>query len=152
VNHRSVFKQGQMVKEGDVIAEIDPRPYQAALGPGRGEEGAGVSDSANARLDLARYTELAKQNFATRQQLDTQNARVSSPLESQIKGDEGAMTMRARRSEYTTIRAPYRAARPFASSTWATTCTLRHHRHRDDRAASADLGRADGARRGGRSH
>jgi multidrug efflux system membrane fusion protein len=99
------FKQGQMVKEGVVIAEIDPRPYQAALDQAEAKKAQDVSDLANARLDLARYTELAKQNFATRQQLDTQNARVSS-LESQIKGDEGAIDNARTQVEYTTIRAP----------------------------------------------
>ena len=99
------FKQGQMVKEGDMIAEIDPRPYQAALDQAEAKKAQDESDLANARLDLARFTELAKQNFAPRQQLDTQHARVSS-LESQIKGDEGAIDNARTQVGYTTIRAP----------------------------------------------
>ena len=95
------FKQGQMVKEGDMIAEIDPRPYQAALDQAEAKKAQDESDLANARLDLARF----KQNFAPRQQLDTQHARVSS-LESQIKGDEGAIDNARTQVGYTTIRAP----------------------------------------------
>jgi membrane fusion protein, multidrug efflux system len=99
------FKQGQMVKEGDLIAQIDPRPYQAALDQAEAKKKQDESDLANARLDLARFTDLAKQNFATRQQLDTQNAKVSG-LESQIKGDEGVIDNARTQVAYTTITAP----------------------------------------------
>ena len=99
------FKQGAMVKEGDLIAQIDPRPYQAALDQAEAKKKQDESDLANARLDLARFTDLAKQNFATRQQLDTQNAKVSG-LESQIKGDEGAIDNARTQVAYTTITAP----------------------------------------------
>jgi len=99
------FRQGQMVKEGDLIAQIDPRPYQAALDQAEAKKKQDESNLANARLDLARYTDLAKQNFATRQQLDTQTANVAA-LESQIKGDEGAIANARTQVDYTTIRAP----------------------------------------------
>jgi multidrug efflux system membrane fusion protein len=99
------FKQGEMVKEGDIIAEIDPRPYQAALDQAVAKKAQDESNLANARLDLARFTDLAKQNFATRQQLDTQKANVTS-LEQQIKGDEGAIDNARTQVAYTTIRAP----------------------------------------------
>ena len=99
------FRQGDMVKEGDLIAEIDPRPYQAALDQAEAKKKQDESNLANARLDLARYTELAKSNFATRQQLDTQQANVAA-LESQIKGDEGAIANARTQVDYTTIRAP----------------------------------------------
>lgn len=99
------FRQGEMVKEGDLIAQIDPRPYQAALDQAEAKKKQDESNLANARLDLARYTDLAKQNFATRQQLDTQTANVAA-LESQIKGDEGAIANARTQVDYTTIRAP----------------------------------------------
>jgi membrane fusion protein, multidrug efflux system len=99
------FKQGQMVKEGDIIAEIDPRPYQAALDQATAKKAQDESNLANARLDLARYTDLAKQNFATHQQLDTQRANVTS-LEQQVKGDQGAIDNARTQVAYTTIRAP----------------------------------------------
>jgi multidrug efflux system membrane fusion protein len=99
------FKQGETVKEGDLIAQIDPRPYQAALDEAEAKRKQDESDLANARLDLARYTDLAKQNFATRQQLDTQAAKVSG-LESQIKGDQGAIDNARTQVDYTRITAP----------------------------------------------
>lgn len=99
------FRQGDMVKEGDLIAQIDPRPYQAALDQAEAKKKQDESNLANARLDLARYTELAKSNFATRQQLDTQQANVAG-LESQVKGDEGAIANARTQVDYTTIRAP----------------------------------------------
>ena len=99
------FKQGEMVKEGDLIAQIDPRPYQAALDQAEAKKKQDESDLANARLDLARFTDLAKQNFATRQQLDTQNAKVSG-LESQIKGDQGVIDNARTQVDYTKITAP----------------------------------------------
>ncbi len=99
------FRQGQMVKEGDIIAEIDPRPYQAALDQAEAKKKQDEFDLENARLDLTRFTDLAKQNFATRQQLDTQRAKVSG-LESQIKGDQGAIDNARTQVAYTTIRAP----------------------------------------------
>ena len=99
------FRQGEMVKEGDIIAEIDPRPYQAALDQAEAKKKQDESDLENARLDLTRFTDLAKQNFATRQQLDTQAANVAG-LESQIKGDEGAIDNARTQVTYTTIRAP----------------------------------------------
>jgi multidrug efflux system membrane fusion protein len=99
------FRQGQMVKEGDIIAEIDPRPYQAALDQAEAKKKQDESDLENARLDLTRFTDLAKQNFATRQQLDTQRAKVSG-LESQIKGDQGAIDNARTQVAYTKITAP----------------------------------------------
>jgi membrane fusion protein, multidrug efflux system len=99
------FKQGEMVKQGDLIAQIDPRPYQAALDQAEAKKKQDETNLANARLDLARYTDLAKQNFATRQQLDTQTANVSG-LESQIKGDDGVIDNARTQVAYTTITAP----------------------------------------------
>jgi multidrug efflux system membrane fusion protein len=99
------FRQGEMVKEGDLIAQIDPRPYQAALDQAEAKKKQDESNLANARLDLARFTDLAKQNFATRQQLDTQAANVAG-LESQIKGDEGAIDNARTQVAYTKITAP----------------------------------------------
>lgn len=99
------FKQGEMVKEGDLIAQIDPRPYQAALDQAEAKKKQDESNLANAKLDLARYTDLARSNFASRQQLDTQQANVAA-LESQIKGDEAAVDNARTQVAYTTITAP----------------------------------------------
>ena len=70
------FKQGQFVQEGDVLAQIDPRPYQAALDQALAKKAQDEATLKDAQLNLARYSSLATQDFASRQQLDTQKATV----------------------------------------------------------------------------
>ncbi len=82
--------EGQEVKRGDLIAVIDPRPYKAALDAAVAKRGQDDANLVNARLDLARYTSLAKQDFASRQQVDTQVAMVNQTLAA-IAGDEAAI-------------------------------------------------------------
>jgi membrane fusion protein, multidrug efflux system len=100
------FKQGQMVKQDDVLAEIDQRPYQAALDQATAKKAQDEANLRNAKLNLERYSTLAKQDFATRQQLDTQQATVDQ-LTAQIKGDDGAIDNARTQLNYTTIRAPF---------------------------------------------
>ncbi|MGA2043190.1 MAG: efflux RND transporter periplasmic adaptor subunit [Roseiarcus sp.] len=99
------FAEGQMVKAGDLVAQIDPRPYQAALDQAKAKKSQDDANLANARLDLQRYATLAKQSFATQQQLDTQSALVSQ-LIAQIAADAAAIDAAAVQLDYTTIRAP----------------------------------------------
>lgn len=99
------FTEGQMVKSGDLIAQIDPRPYQAALDQAQAKKAQDEANLANAKLDLQRYATLAKQSFATQQQLDTQSALVSQ-LIAQIAADAAAIDAAAVQLDYTTIRAP----------------------------------------------
>jgi len=99
------FEEGQMVKAGDLIAQIDARPYQAALDQAKAKKAQDEANLANARLDLQRYATLAKQSFATQQQLDTQSALVSQ-LIAQIAADAAAIDAAAVQLDYTTIRAP----------------------------------------------
>lgn len=83
-----LYKEGDMVKQGDKLAEIDPRPYQAQLTQ---YEGQLVRDQAlldNARIDQARYETLLKQNAVPEQQLATQIALVKQD-EGIVKNDEG---------------------------------------------------------------
>ena len=70
------FKEGQMVNQGDLLVEIDPRPYQAALDQAKAKKAQDEANLANANLDLQRYTKLGE--FATKQQTDTQRSTVSS--------------------------------------------------------------------------
>jgi len=81
------FRQGQMVKEGDVLVQIDPRPYQAALDQALAKKAQDEANLKNAQLNLQRYDTLAKQDFASKQQLDTQQATVDQ-LVAQIKGEK----------------------------------------------------------------
>jgi multidrug efflux system membrane fusion protein len=99
------FKQGQMVKEGDILVQIDPRPYQAALDQAIAKKAQDEATLANAQLDLQRYISLVSQNAGTRQQLDTQKALIDQ-LNAQIKGDQGAIDNAKTQVIYTTIRSP----------------------------------------------
>jgi multidrug efflux system membrane fusion protein len=72
------FTEGQMVKAGDVLAEIDPRTYQATLDQARGQLARDQATLANTKTDLARYEQLSAQNAISQQQLSTQQALVRS--------------------------------------------------------------------------
>ncbi len=82
--------EGQEVKQGELIAIIDPRPYQAAMDQAMAKKTQDEADLANARHDLDRYTTLAKQDYASRQQVDTQKALVDH-LAAGIVGDDAAI-------------------------------------------------------------
>jgi membrane fusion protein, multidrug efflux system len=99
------FKEGQMVKAGDLLAQIDPRPFQAALDQAVAKKAQDEANLANAKLDLARYATLAKQSFATQQQVDTQNSLVNQ-LTASIAADTAAIDAARVNLDYTTIRAP----------------------------------------------
>ena len=70
------FQEGQLVKAGDFLAQIDPRPYQAALEQAKGNLRRDQALLADARLDLKRFEELIKEDSVAQQQLDTQRALV----------------------------------------------------------------------------
>jgi multidrug efflux system membrane fusion protein len=97
------FKEGQLVNQGDLLAEIDPRPYQAALDQAKAKKEQDEANIANANLDLQRYTKLGE--FATRQQLDTQRSTVQQ-LTAQIAADAAAIANAATQLDYTAIKAP----------------------------------------------
>ncbi|MGB3865316.1 MAG: efflux RND transporter periplasmic adaptor subunit [Xanthobacteraceae bacterium] len=97
------FKEGQLVKQGDLIAQIDPRPFQAALDQAKAKKDQDEASLANANLDLKRYTDLGE--YATRQQLDTQRATVRQGT-AQIEADVAAIANAQTQLDYTTIRAP----------------------------------------------
>jgi multidrug efflux system membrane fusion protein len=99
------FDEGQMVKQGDLLAQIDARPFQAALDQSVAKKAQDEANLANAKLDLTRYATLAKQDFATKQQLDTQNAMVLQ-LTASIAADAAAIDAARTQLDYTTIRAP----------------------------------------------
>jgi multidrug efflux system membrane fusion protein len=99
------FVEGQTVKKGDLIAQIDPRPFQAALDQAVATHAKDVAQLASAQADLARYELLAPQNLASKQTLDSQHALVAQ-LEAQIKGDQANIDNARTQLSYTTITAP----------------------------------------------
>jgi multidrug efflux system membrane fusion protein len=99
------FNEGQDVKTGDLLAQIDPRPFQAALDQAVAKRAQDVATLQNARLDLKRFQDLALKDFATHQQLDTQNALVAQ-TEALIQGDQAAIDNAKTQLDYTTIKAP----------------------------------------------
>jgi len=99
------FKQGQMVKQGDILVEIDPRPYQAALDQAVAKKAQDEASLKNAQLDLARYAGLVKEDSVSRQKFDTQQATVDE-LIAQIKADQATIDNAQTQVSYTTIRAP----------------------------------------------
>jgi membrane fusion protein, multidrug efflux system len=74
------FKEGQSVKVGDFLAQIDPRPYQAALDQAQGQLARDEAMLAAARVDLARFEKLMTQDSIARQQVDTQRALVAQDV------------------------------------------------------------------------
>lgn len=99
------FKEGQMVKRGDVLAEIDPRPYQAALMQAEGQLMHDKALLENAHLDLTRYQVLFKQDSIASQQLDTQQALVHQ-YEGTVKVDEGQFASAKLNLQYSKVSAP----------------------------------------------
>ncbi|WP_441234539.1 efflux RND transporter periplasmic adaptor subunit [Bradyrhizobium sp. 930_D9_N1_4] len=99
------FKQGQMVKEGDPLLEIDQRPFTAALEQAVAKKAQDEASLKNDQLNLERFQKLAKQQFETQQNLDTQQALVDQ-LTAQVKGDQAAIDNAQTNLGYTSIKAP----------------------------------------------
>src|SRR3954453_11653607 len=97
------FKEGQFVKQGDTLVQIDPRPFQAALDQAKAKKAQDQANLANANLDLQRYTKLGE--FATRQQTDTQRSTVAQ-LTAQTAADDAAIFNAQTQLDYTQIKSP----------------------------------------------
>ncbi len=97
------FKEGQLVNQDDLLAQIDPRPFQAALDQAKAKKVQDEANLANVNLDLQRFTKLGE--FATRQQLDTQRSMVQQ-LTAQIAADDAAIFNAQTQLDYTTVKAP----------------------------------------------
>src|SRR6266700_767514 len=100
-----LFKEGQAVKEGDLLAEIDPRPYQAQLAQYEGQMARDQALLANARIDLDRYRTLYAQDSIAKQQVDTQEALVRQ-YEGTVKFDQGQIDNARLQLTYSRITAP----------------------------------------------
>jgi multidrug efflux system membrane fusion protein len=99
------FVEGQDVKAGDLIAQIDPRLYQATLDQDVAKKASDEAALANARLDLARYTQLILTKAATQQQLDTQKATVAQDV-AQVQLDQATIDSARTTLSYTNITTP----------------------------------------------
>nr|WP_024965044.1 MdtA/MuxA family multidrug efflux RND transporter periplasmic adaptor subunit [Pantoea sp. IMH] len=99
------FKEGEEVEAGQLLAEIDPRPYEVALMQAQGQLAKDQATLANARRDLARYEKLAKTNLVSQQEIDTQRSLVSETLGT-LKADEGSVASAQLNLTYSRITAP----------------------------------------------
>jgi multidrug efflux system membrane fusion protein len=99
------FTEGQTVKAGDLLAQIDPRPYQAQLDQMIANRDRDQAQLANAIANLGRYTELQNKGYATPQLSDTQKAQVAQ-LQSAIKADEALIEQAEVQLSYTRLTSP----------------------------------------------
>ncbi|HZL39824.1 MAG TPA: efflux RND transporter periplasmic adaptor subunit [Pseudolabrys sp.] len=99
------FKEGDDVKKGDVLAQIDPVTYQAQLDQAIAKKAQDEAQLANAKLDLDRYEKLAATNAINRQQADTQRALVAQDA-ALVQSDQAAIESAQATVGYTTIVAP----------------------------------------------
>ncbi|MBG2915059.1 MULTISPECIES: MdtA/MuxA family multidrug efflux RND transporter periplasmic adaptor subunit [Proteus] len=99
------FTEGQHVQKGDLLAEIDSRPFEVQLAQAKGQLAKDQATLANARLDLARYQKLAKTNLVSQQELDNQQALVKQS-EASIRIDEASISNAQLQLTYSKITAP----------------------------------------------
>jgi len=100
------FTEGQMVQKGALLAQIDPRPSQAALDQAIATQARDAANLAGAQRDMTRYEALIPQNLVSRQQLDTQRALVEQ-LQAQVQVDKAAIDSARTQLDYTRITAPF---------------------------------------------
>ena len=99
------FRQGETVHKGDLLGEIDPRPYQAQLDQAIANRDRDQAQVQNAQANLNRYTPLAQQGFATTQLVDTQKAQLAQ-LQAMVKSDEAVIESAQVNLDYTRLTAP----------------------------------------------
>ncbi len=99
------FKEGQQVKAGDLLAEIDPSQFKVTLAQAQGQLAKDKATLANARRDLARYQQLVKANLVSRQEMDAQQALVSE-TEGTVKADDASVASAQLQLDWSRITAP----------------------------------------------
>ncbi|MBS0638799.1 MAG: efflux RND transporter periplasmic adaptor subunit [Proteobacteria bacterium] len=99
-------KEGEDVKKGQLLAVIDPRPYQAALDAAMAKKAQDQAHLANAKADLERYNSLVKRDFASRQQVETQESTVKQVMAT-IQGDDAQIEAAQLNLSFCYITAPF---------------------------------------------
>ena len=99
------FTEGQFVREGDLLAEIDPRPFQVALEQMEGQLARDQAQLNDARVNFTRYDQLRKEGVVAQQQVDTQNATVGQ-LEGAVRADQAQLDNEKLQLVYCKITAP----------------------------------------------
>jgi membrane fusion protein, multidrug efflux system len=99
------FTQGQTVHQGDLLAEIDPRPYQAQLDQAMANRDRDQAQVLNAQANSTRYTSLQQKGYASTQLVETQNAQLAQ-LQAMVKSDEGVIEQAQTNLSYTKLTAP----------------------------------------------
>jgi len=99
------FNQGQTVHQGDPLAQIDPRPYQAQLDQAIANRDRDQAQLVNAQANLDRYTSLYQKGYASTQLVETQNAQLAQ-LQAMVKSDEGVIEQARTNLSYTNLTAP----------------------------------------------
>ena len=99
------FTQGQTVHQGDLLAEIDPRPYQAQLGQAMANRDRDQAQVLNAQANSTRYTSLQQKGYASTQLVETQNAQLAQ-LQAMVKSDEGVIEQAKTNLSYAQLTAP----------------------------------------------
>lgn len=102
---RVLFQEGQLVKSGELLAEIDPRPFEVQLQQAEGQMARDQAQLKNAQLDLQRYRDLYQQGFVSKQQVDTQEALVDQ-YKGTIRTDQGQIDNAKLQLTYSRIIAP----------------------------------------------
>jgi len=101
-----LFTEGDVVKAGTLLAVIDPRPYQAVLDQALAKKATDEANLVNARLNLGRSSQLARNQFETQATVDA-NTSLVAQLTATIKGDEAAIAAARLNLEFTQITAPF---------------------------------------------
>ncbi len=99
------FKEGQFVKEGDLLIEVDPRPYQVALDQANGQYAKDLASQNDAKIDLNRYQTLWQEGVAPRQQLDSQQAMVGQ-FDGALQADQAQINSAKLNLTYSKITSP----------------------------------------------